>query len=580
MSSWSLVYHGYDPQEERLREALCTLGNGYFCTRAAAEEAEAGEHHYPGTYLAGGYNRLTSEIDGQIIENESLVNLPNWLPLSFRCVDGTWFDVERTTILDYCQTLDLRRGLLERRIRFRDAQDRTTRLTSRRLVHMNWPHLAALQWKLEAEDWDGRVQFRTALDGRIRNAGVERYRALSGRHLEPIRAGSFGRDGISLLVRTNQSRLEIAEAACTRLWEGEELQDPDRQQVETPDGYIAQLFTQPIQRGTPLVLEKNVALYTSRDPAISESEWEARRDARCAPRFETQLQAHDQAWRHLWHQFGIRFRDRDAAREERTARTLRLHTLHLLQTASPNTTDMALDVGIPPRGWTGEAYRGHIMWDELFIFPFLNLRIPEITRNILLYRFRRLTEARRAARTAGLRGAMYPWQSGSDGREESQTVHLNPRSGRWIPDHSNLQRHVNAAIVYNIWNHYEVTRDRAFLAYYGAEMILEIARLFDSLTEYDDTRERFVIRGVIGPDEYHEGYPDADQPGVDNNAYTNVLVVWALRRALELCDLLSEDALQRLRNKLALRDAELDRWRAITHRMFVPFHNGQIISQF
>src|SRR5690606_26915407 len=97
---------------------------------------------------------------------------------------------------------------------------------------------------------------------------------------------------------------------------------------------------------------------------------------------------------------------------------LRLNMLHLLQAVSHNS--IGLDIGVPARGWTGETYRGHIFWDELFIFPFLNYRTPEITRSLLMYRFRRLPEARAAAAAAGFEGAMFPWQSGSDGQEETQ----------------------------------------------------------------------------------------------------------------------------------------------------------------
>src|SRR5262249_40929760 len=134
--------------------------------------------------------------------------------------------------------------------------------------------------------------------------------------------------------------------------------------------------------------------------------------------------------------------------------------------------------------------------------------------------------------------AAYPWQSGSDGREETQRLHLNPRSGRWLPDHSHLQRHVGLAIAYNIWRYYQATGDLGFLARYGAQMLLEIARFFASLASYDPALDRYEIRGVMGPDEYHDGYPGTDEPGIDNNAYTNIMAVWVLRRALDALDLL------------------------------------------
>lgn len=110
--AWTYTFEGYDPQSEKLREALCTVGNGYFATRGAGPESKPGQVHYPGTYAAGVYNRLDDVISGRRVEHESLVNLPNWLPLTFRVDGGTWFDVDAVTLLSYRQTLDLHGGCL------------------------------------------------------------------------------------------------------------------------------------------------------------------------------------------------------------------------------------------------------------------------------------------------------------------------------------------------------------------------------------------------------------------------------------------------------------------------------------
>ena len=147
-----------------------------------------------------------------------------------------------------------------------------------------------------------------------------------------------------------------------------------------------------------------------------------------------------------------------------------------------------LDAGVPARGLNGEAYRGHVFWDELYVYPFLSLRLPEVTRGLLMYRYRRLDEARAAAQEAGFDGAMFPWQSGSEGTEETQHVHLNPLSGRWEPDLSRNQRHVNAAIFYNVWHYFQATGDLPFLRDYGAEMMLEIARFWGSIAHFNPER--------------------------------------------------------------------------------------------
>ncbi len=283
--------------------------------------------------------------------------------------------------------------------------------------------------------------------------------------------------------------------------------------------------------------------------------------------------SHEAAWGRLWRRC-----DLDLDCDDHTQLILRLHVFHLLQTVSRHTVD--LDTGAPARGLHGEAYRGHVFWDELFILPFLNLRIPELTRGLLMYRYRRLPEARRAAAKHGFAGAMFPWQSASDGREESQVIHLNPRSGRWLQDHSRLQRHINAAIAYNVWQHYLATEDVEFVSRYGAEMILEVARFWTSAATYNADLDRYEISGVMGPDEYHEGYPGAPEPGLRNNAYTNVMAAWVLWRALDLLNLLAVHRRQELCEALGLTDEEIARWDVISRKLRVVFHADGIISQF
>jgi alpha,alpha-trehalase len=295
-------------------------------------------------------------------------------------------------------------------------------------------------------------------------------------------------------------------------------------------------------------------------------------------RFSELLETHTLAWDQLWRRFEIDFEFNDTEYTSNIQKTLRLYIFHLLQTASIHSLD--IDVGMPSRGWHGEAYRGHIFWDEIYIFPTLNYRLPQVTKTLLLYRYRRLGEAYRAARELGYKGAMYPWQSGSDGREESQEIHLNPKSGRWIPDNSRLQRHINAAIVYNIWQYYQVTGDLEFLSFYGAEMILAIASFWASMATYNSKLDRYEIKGIMGPDEYHDSYPSARSPGLNNNAYTNIMAVYVLSRALDLFDLLPKQEIEELREKLHITLSEIYRWRDISHKMRVVFHDDGIISQF
>jgi trehalose/maltose hydrolase-like predicted phosphorylase len=576
-SAWSLVFDGFDPASEGIREALCTLGNAYFATRAAASWAVADGVHYPGTYLAGGYNRLQTDVAGRLVENEDLVNFPNWLPLNFQIADDGWFDIRTAIILSYRQELDLQHGILLRTIRFEDQQGRRTLLQEQRLVSMADMHLGALELTLTPENWSGPITIRSAIDGRVVNAGAKLYHRFNGKHLEPLANETVGDDGVCVVVRTSQSHLHVAQVARTQFFvEGRHL-DAQRQAVKEP-GYIGQGLTIDIKQGETLVLEKLVALYTSRDQAISECGLAARKAVVRTGRFDAVKADHVLAWSHLWRRFDVCIEPADPGFTLNVPMLLRLNMFHLLQTVSLHS--IGLDIGVPPRGWTGEAYQGHIFWDELFIFPFFNFRVPEITRALLTYRYRRLGEARVAARIAGYSGAMFPWQSGSDGQEETDTLNLNPRSQRWVPDNSYLERHVGSAIAYNVWQYFQVTDDIEFLQFYGAELILEIALFWSSIAIFSSERERYEICGVMGPDEFHDAYPDAAAPGLNNNAYTNVMAAWVLCRAMEVLDRLSDMRRTELMTRLGISTKEIARWDDISRRMYVPFHDDGIISQF
>ncbi len=299
VSRWTLAYDDFDPASESLREALCTLGNGRFATRGAAEESEADGVHYPGTYLAGGYNRRVTDLAGRDIENEDLVNLPNWLPLSFRPQGGDWLNLRRHEVLEYRQALDLRAGVLERRIRVRDGAGRETSLVSRRIVHMGHPHLAAIEWQLRAENWSGGIEIRTGLDGSVINAGVERYRQLANKHLDLLEARQIGEDAVLLVAATNQSHIRIAEVARTRLYHNGEAAAAERTLLHE-NGFVGQMLSAEVTSGETLGVEKVVALHSSRDRAISEPAQACLKAIREAGRFDALAASHALAWHAIW----------------------------------------------------------------------------------------------------------------------------------------------------------------------------------------------------------------------------------------------------------------------------------------
>lgn len=580
-TGWGFTFEGVHPEVEGRREALCTLGNGYMGTRGAAPEAVADDVHYPGTYVAGTYNRLTTDMAGTRIEHESLVNLPNWLPLTHRGGPtnpadgrpGPWFGSDGGEVLEKRQTLGLRTGTLQRHLVVRDADGRTTRVTERRLVSMDDPHLCAIEQVITPLDWSGRLEVRSALDGRVANTNVGEDRLLANKHLHAVDVG-WSEGGVDWLeVETSWSHIRAAMAARTHMTADGKVR-VRFDSTSTPE-LVSRVLSCEVAAGTSVTVEKVVTVFTSRDDAVGRPVESARQGLVGVGDFETILARHELAWRQLWERCEIEVAEDDDG--ESVIAAVRLHAFHVMQSAAPHVRD--LDVSVTARGLHGEGYRGHIFWDELFVFPFLNLRFPDTTRGLLRYRARRLPAARRQASELGRNGARFPWQSGSDGSEETPTQLWNPRSGRWMPDNSRRQHHVGLAVAWNAWQYHQATGDYRFLLEHGTELLVEQARFWaDMATEGDDGR--FHIRGVMGPDEYHDGYPDAIGEGVDDNAYTNVLVSWLLQRVLELKrGVRGHRAEVQLWQRLGVSDDELEGWEAVATRLHVPFHDG-IISQF
>jgi len=573
MNPWKLKYDYFNPDAEILRESLCTLGNGYVGVRGAVPETAATKVHYPGTYIAGVYNALATPIAGRDIINEDFVNCPNWLMFNYRIDNGPWFDRLKIKILSWKMELNMHKGILSRRIRWQDRYGRITRVENQRVVSMAHPHVCAIRFSIIPENYDGKITVRTGIDGLVINAGVERYRQLNSKHLQPVAHGEFGEDGLFLTMKTNQSHIEITEAQRTLVHEGDQRIHPKMHILLHGRERIMHEFVLDAQQKQKYSVEKLVSIYSSRDHGVADHCALAQDTVSRLENFLMVYAPHQAKWKALWKVFDIQVEGDDFVQQ-----ALRLHAFHLLQSASTYNED--IDAGLPARGLHGEAYRGHIFWDEMYSFAFYNLHAPEITRALLMYRYRRLGAAKDNAIQHGYQGAMYPWQSASTGEETTQQVHLNPMSGTWGPDYSSLQRHVSIAVAYNIWTYYYSSGDRDFLERYGMEMLLEISKFWSSATHYNKKRRCYEIHGVMGPDEFHEKYPGANKGGLKNNAYTNVMVAWFLDKTLELLKTLGDEERQAILFKTQIDEQELSRWSDMTKQMFVPMDDDGLLHQF
>ncbi len=569
-SDWQLSYYDYDPIKERSREALLTVGNGLFGTRGAMEESSANRVNYPGTYMSGMFNRLTSKVGDRTIENEDFVNISNWLPMSMRIGDSPWLDFkegEDPGIKEITRSLCFRNGELRRTMVLEDEQGRRTRIESARFAGMHEPHKAGMAYAVTPLNYSERISIRSCLSADHQNAGVERYKSLNQQHLVPVSEDVQG-ETIRLVVQTSQSGHEIALVARHRIVAGEA-----ETLAETGTAWASLVYTANLEQAQTMKVEKMVALVSDREPQVSDARDHMEGVLKGLKGYAEELAGSARAWHALWEAFGIRVEgDREAQK------LLRLHIYHMLVSASPH--HAGLDAGIPPRGLHGEAYRGHIFWDELYILPIYNLHLSAVAKSVLLYRYERLEAARDYARTHGYEGALFPWQSGSDGREETQVIHLNPLSGEWGDDYSSLQRHISLSIAYNIWQYYHLNSDLAFMENFGEEILLSICKCWVSMAHYDSSDKHYHICGVMGPDEFHEKLPGSEKGGLCDNAYSNIMVSWMLERAKDVLEDLSGDRRSALLQKLDIAEKDLETWEEIASNLAVHMNEDGIVEQF
>jgi trehalose/maltose hydrolase-like predicted phosphorylase len=263
--------------------------------------------------------------------------------------------------------------------------------------------------------------------------------------------------------------------------------------------------------------------------------------------------AHEAAWAGRWRCSDVEV-DGDTAAQQ----ALRFAIYHLNSAADPG--DERVSIGA--RALTAEHYREHVFWDtEIFLLPFYILTWPEAARALLMYRFHTLIGARAKAARMGWRGALYAWESAVTGAEATPNQAIGP-DRQVVPILCGSQeQHISAAVAYAVWQYWQATGDDGFLCDAGAEIILETGRFWSSRAKLEADGRRH-IRGVMGPDEYHEH--------IDDSAYTNVMARWNIRRALDVAALLRErwpKCWTRLSSRLDLGATELKQWRSVADKI-------------
>ena len=529
---WLVCEDPFDSDKQHHLESVFTIGNGYLGTRGSFEESYP--EGQPSTLINGLYD------DAPIVHTE-LANCPNWLPV-YVFVDGERFRLDRGQILDYKRTLNLHEGVLHRTVRWQSESGKTVQIAFERFASLAFPHVMAIRCTIETLGGSCQVEIQSLVDGFPDNEGIT--------HWKWIDQGIEG-DSIWLQTRTRDSAVEFGIAA--RLGLASDCRDP----IEPVNWHNApgHRLTTRLEPGHALTVYKLVTVFTSRDSR--DPGQTARETLIRLPTYQDLLATHKIAWEHLWQTSDIVIEG-----DLKAQIALRLSLYHVL-IATPQFDDK---VSIPAKTLSGFGYRGHVFWDtEIFCLPFLTYTQPHLARNLLTYRYHTLAGAREKAKQAGFQGAMYAWESAGSGYE------VTPR---FVPDAKgesliriwcgDIELHITSDVAYAVWQYWKATGDNRWMANYGAEILIDTAIFWASRAEWNNAQHRYEITDVIGPDENHEH--------VNNNAFTNQLVIWHLSAAREVWDWLQEThpkQAETLTARLGLTDKSTEQWQYIADHLVV-----------
>lgn len=554
---WLILQDEYDAAENLNYESLFCLTNGYLGTRGSYEEGTV--KSLPCTFVNGVFDKSETFM-------RELANLPNWLGIRLY-VEKELIGVENCSILEFSRVLDMQHAMLVKRFLLEDKKGRQTLVEGIRFVSRANVHRMAVKLYVTPVNYDGIIEAENIVDGSVINfADAPRFKV---KHTYLVANERLAENGVYIECATRDNHLHVGTGAfLDAVRDGKSV-------IKTRQFYAFGEQTIEFQdfdaeQGVTTEITKYASIYTERDLPKYELHSAVKNeiDAFVQRGFEQELAEHFKVYEEMWKEADIQIQgDFDLDR------AVRFNIFHLMSTG--NEHDDRVNVGA--KLLHGEEYGGHAFWDtELFMLPFFAYVFPKTAKNLESYRYRLLDAARANAAKNGYKGAQYPWESADDGTEQCPDWTIEPDGTCYRCYVADYEHHVTAAVAYGIYDYVKITKDTSFLLKKGAEILMETARFWASRCEYIAEKDRYEIRKVTGPDEWHEP--------VDNNVYTNYLAKWNLRYVIALIRDLKEHYREdhdKIVTKISLTEKEIEEWNLVQSKIYLPRKEGtQLLEQF
>ncbi|PTR01640.1 maltose phosphorylase [Mucilaginibacter yixingensis] len=545
---WKIIEEGFDPHLHKISESIFSLGNGRMGQRANFEEAYSGET-LQGNYVAGVYYPDKTRVgwwkNGYPQYFAKVLNAANWVGIDV-LLDGEQLDLAKCKVDGFYRELNMREGHLKRNFTATTASGKQVQVEAIRFCSMADDEAGAISYTLTPLNFSGEITLTPYIDGDVKNQDAN----YDEKFWDEVSKGTWA-DGGYVQMRTKKTGFEVATGMKVSVQiNGQPVSI--NADAETKEKFISLTYSTQVQQGQSITLIKYAANLSSQNYAADQlvPNLQSTLNRVAAKGFDTMLAEQAAAWAQKWEHNDIVIEGDVAAQQ-----AIRFNIFQLNQTYTGE--DDRLNIG--PKGFTGEKYGGSTYWDtEAYCVPFyLATADQQVTRNLLLYRYKQLGKAIENAQLLGFKNgaALYPMVT-MDGTE----CH-----NEWEITFEEIHR--NGAIAFAIFNYVRYTADEAYLADYGLEVLIAIARFWAQRVNWSEARQQYVMLGVTGPNEYENN--------INNNWYTSTMATWCMQYALDAAEKVrtAEPAkYQALIAKINFEEAkEIAQFSDIIEKMYFPY---------
>lgn len=544
---WSIIEEGFRKDNITASESIFSIGNGVMGQRANFEETYTGET-LQGNYIGGIYYPDKTRVgwwkNGYPEYFAKVLNAPNWIGIDVK-VNGILLDLNKCIVTDFRRELDMKNGVLKRSFIAEFTNKNKIKVNATRFISLDISEIGAIKYDVTPLNFDGEIEYIPYLDGGIINSDSN-YNEYFWKILD-IQENS---NEVFILSKTLKTEFFVCTGMKINFLLNNSIISIEKK-IKKEAKKISFLYKKRIKKGDVFTLYKYGGHTQSMNHPKNRLIENCKKVLEKADKigFQNLLVNQALAWNKIWETSDIVIEGDIKAQQ-----AIRFNIFQLNQTYSG--ADSRLNIG--PKGFTGEKYGGSTYWDtEAYCIPFyMSTKDKTVAKNLLLYRYNQLEKAIENAEKLGFSNgaALYPMV----------TMNGEESHNEWEITFEEIHR--NGAMVYAIYNYVNYTGDYNYIKDYGIDIMIAISRFWSQRVSFSNEKEKFVILGVTGPNEYENN--------VNNNYYTNYLAKWCLDYTIENLNYLKTNypkSFNKIVEKTFLKDEEIIHWKLVSEKLYFPY---------